>query len=104
MMTGPDFAKRIAAWFKEEVAFYCGISVEEVDEETGFHTYGFDSVALIDMLDRLGKATGKEISSEALQQCENIKTLVAYLSTETSREMPDYEADTQLYEEVAGGK
>ena len=100
LTTGADFAQRITVWFKEEVAFYCGLTVEEVDEETGFHDYGFDSVALMDMLDRLGEATGKEISSDALAQCENIRTLVAFLSTETSPEKPDYDADTRLAEEV----
>jgi polyketide synthase PksL len=64
---------------REHVSTILKFNVEEVDENTHFYSYGFDSIALAKLANQINKELKTSISPALFFQCENIKELGEYI-------------------------
>ncbi len=84
-------------WLKITASEYTGIQPHyEIDTKISFGDYGLDSIALIDILNRINNEFHIELSDTAIQDCPNIDSLANFMVYGKKYELPDLEKEAIL--------
>ncbi|MBR8740351.1 SDR family NAD(P)-dependent oxidoreductase [Nocardiopsis sp. MG754419] len=70
---------RLVTLLRETVADLLKFDVAEIDTDTDFHAFGFESIALAGLAEELGGTLGVDLSPAVFFECPNIRTLTEYL-------------------------
>lgn len=76
----------IQDWLAEQIGSQLGISSDDVDTHTPFHSYGLESAQAMAMATVGKQRFGIEISPLVIWNCPTIETLSEYIAKELSAE------------------
>ncbi len=85
-------------WLREQAAEHIGIPITEIDPESTFEEIGLDSIALINIHERMQDYFGMELSISIIQEYPNIRSLARLVAVHENYETPDF------FQEVAREK